>query len=258
MKNLTIIVTAVLAVILLTIPAHATSIITTVDVKFVAAAACREVTLQADLDNNGFYEKSAKGAIGTYELKWKDVAQNEHQKFGFCVEPDQNISEDYKKYDVRMPKDGPVGTSWRSGPMGITRENLLRELWGRFFDSSWTDGSYGDADRDNAAGFGLAVHEIIYETIMDSMSLVLDATADVFCAKPKSNGDDNEYALIANVYLSALTGDTTKFANLLVLTNGDDQFYEGYQDYLVEIPEPGTALMSGLGVLGILGLLRRI
>ena len=89
------------------------------------------------------------------------------------------------------------------------------------------------------------------------MSLLLDATDDVFRAQPKWNGDDNEYALIANGYLSALTGDTTKFANLLVLTNGDNHFCKGYQDYLVEIPEPGTALMAGLGVLGILGLLRR-
>ena len=163
-----------------------------------------------------------------------------------CIELYESPKNDLLSYNVIMPEDGPVPSGYMGGPMGHTKANYLRELWGRYYDSSWASHSYTDSDRIFAAAFSAAVKEIVHEALPGSV-YGWDVTVD------GTDGDegfriDYEYASIANLMLYSLDG-TGPMADLRVFS------YDGAQDYLVEVPEPATMVLLGLG--GALGLLRR-
>jgi hypothetical protein len=162
---------------------------------------------------------------------------------GVCIELYEAPSNDLLKYNVVMPENGhnPSG-----GSLGYTKANYLRELWGRYYDSSWATHSYTETDRIYAAAFSAAVKEITHEALPGSV-FGWDVTVD------GTDGDegfriDYDYAGIANMMLYSLDG-TGPMADLRVFS------YDGAQDYLVEVPEPATMVLLGLG--GALGLLRR-
>jgi hypothetical protein len=165
---------------------------------------------------------------------------------GVCIELYEAPSNDLLRYNVIMPEDGPVPSGYSPGSMGSAKANYLRELWGRYYDSSWATHSYSTADRIYAAAFSAAVREIVLEALPDSVTgwdVTLDGT----------DGDEGfridwDYASIANMMLYSLDG-TGPMADLRVFS------YDGAQDYLVEVPEPATMVLLGLG--GALGLLRR-
>ena len=117
-------------------------------------------------------------------------------------------------------------------PIGTTKANYIRELWGRDFNPAWTTG----ADRQMAEAFGAAIWEIIYET---------DPTWDV-TSGTGFHATGIEQAATANLWLSQLDGDPAYFANNLVATSSPDG-----QDYVVQIPEPMTVMYSRLGALSI-------
>jgi hypothetical protein len=162
---------------------------------------------------------------------------------GVCIELYEAPSNDLLKYDVVMPENGsnPSG-----GSLGYAKANYLRELWGRYYDSSWATHSYSEADKIYAAAFSAAVKEIVHEALPDTVlgwNVTLDGT----------DGDEGfridwDYASIANMMLYSLDG-TGPMADLRVFS------YDGAQDYLVEVPEPATMVLLGLG--GAWGLLRR-
>ena len=162
---------------------------------------------------------------------------------GVCIELYEAPSNDLLKYSVIMPENGPEPSG---GSMGYTKANYLRELWGRYYDSSWATHSYSAADRIYAAAFSAAVKEIVHEAMPGSVygwNVTLDGT----------DGDEGfridwDYASIANMMLYSLDG-TGPMADLRVFS------YDGAQDYLVEVPEPATMVLLGLG--GAWGLLRR-
>lgn len=162
---------------------------------------------------------------------------------GVCIELYEAPSNDLLKYKVIMPEDGPDASG---GSLGYTKANYLRELWGRYYDSSWATHSYSQADSIYAAAFSAAVKEITHEALPDTVfgwNVTLDGT----------DGDEGfridwDYASIANMMLYSLDG-TGPMADLRVFS------HDGAQDYLVEVPEPATMVLLGLG--GAFGLLRR-
>jgi len=163
-----------------------------------------------------------------------------------CIELYEAPSNDLLSYNVIMPENGPVPSGYSGGSMGYTKANYLRELWGRYYDSSWASHSYTEADKIFAAAFSAAVKEIVHEALPGSV-FGWDVTVD------GTDGDegfriDYDYASIANMMLYSLDG-TGPMADLRVFS------YDGAQDYLVEVPEPATMVLLGLG--GAWGLLRR-
>jgi hypothetical protein len=153
--------------------------------------------------------------------------------WGFCIELTQGP---YTGWQNVIPlNEAPLPVMYGT-PMGITKADYICELWGRDFNPNWITNPT-TANKQMAEAFGAAVWEIIYET--DSVWNV--STGAGFHAT------GIEQAATANAWLSQLNGDTAYFALHLVATSTLDG-----QDYLVQIPEPATVCLLGLGGLVLL------
>jgi hypothetical protein len=165
----------------------------------------------------------------------------------FCIEWAELKTDSMLTYDVIMPEEGPVPTTLLGGGMGLTKAKYLQELWGRYYDSSWAEGgSFSYEQNTKAAAFAAAVWEIVHEDLPLSSSgwdVKVDGTAG-------DRGFRCEYfgADLANYMLHSLDG-TGPRAELRVFS------YNGYQDYIVMVPEPATIILLGFG--GVLGLAGR-
>jgi hypothetical protein len=158
---------------------------------------------------------------------------------GFCVE--LVIGAPSGWYDVISLDDAS------NGPMGTTKANYIRELWGRDYNPDWIINPT-TTNKQMAEAFGTAIWEILYETDPRPW----DVTSGTgFWAT------GIEQAATANLWLSQLNGDTSYFANNLVAIH-----YEGTttgQDYTVLIPmppgvpEPATIGLLGLGAVVLFG-----
>ena len=149
--------------------------------------------------------------------------------WGFCIELTQ---EPYNGWQNVIPLDEASLPAAYGTPVGNTKADYIRELWGRDFNPAWTTG----ADRQMAEAFGAAIWEIIYET-----DPVWDVTSGT-----GFHATGIEQAATANLWLSQLDGDPAYFAKNLVATSSPYG-----QDYLVQIPEPVTAVILGFGVLSV-------
>jgi hypothetical protein len=127
--------------------------------------------------------------------------------------------------------DLSAGNTARGG-MGDDRANLVRELFARFQPNI-------DADilNDTAAALQLAMWEIISET---------DGTLNLAAGRIQSDGT-NAINTLAQSYLNALTGTGDRLSNVYSLNN------VGGQDLMLQInvPEPATFGLMGLGLLGL-------
>jgi hypothetical protein len=164
---------------------------------------------------------------------------------GFCIELHEPAQDESLTYDVVMPEE--VYNSYLGQAIGAEKADYLRELWGRHFDPDWVgDGPFSSQQDSDAAAFATAVWEIIYEDLPQS-PLEWDVTID---STPCSGGfyAKNVDATTANSWLHSLTGCGPK-ADLRAFV------YDGAQDYLVQVPEPATIALFGIG--GVLSLLRK-
>jgi len=183
----------------------------------------------------GAYMFEKTGGAGEGEL-WPDGPIG-----GFCMDLAQWLGSSSLTYEVLKPEEGPRPTTFLGGPMGEDKADYLRELWGRFFDPSWVGGGSFTSEQNNQAeAFAAAVWEIIYEDLPASAS-AWDVSSD------GSAGDlgfraTNLDSATANAWLHALDGTGPK-ANLRGLSNNCKQ------DFLVEVPEPATVALLGLGTL---------
>lgn len=218
----------------------------TVDVAHVGHGAVDEMKIWAG-GHEGIW-----GYAGVYMLN-KSYGTNEGKTWDdgpigvFCIEWAEMTSSSTLTYDVIEPHDGPVPTSLLGGPMGLTKQKYLEELWGRYFDSDWVgDGSFSYSQNTKAAAFAAAVWEIVHEDLPVT-PLGWDVTVD---GSPGDRGFRCEYFAsdLANYMLHSLDG-TGPRTELRAFS------YDGYQDYIVAIPEPATIALLGLG--GLASFLRR-
>ncbi|MGA2915796.1 MAG: PEP-CTERM sorting domain-containing protein [Sedimentisphaerales bacterium] len=148
--------------------------------------------------------------------------------WGFCIELTQ---EPYTGWQNVISLDAAPQPVTAVTPMGLTKTNYIRELWGRDFDPTWATG----ANRQMAEAFGACLWEIVYET---------DPTWDV--TSSAGFHATIEQAATANLWLSQLNGDVSYFAWNLAATSSPDG-----QDYLVQLPEPATVALLSLGLLAL-------
>jgi hypothetical protein len=170
---------------------------------------------------------------------------------GFCMDLPEDLSGGTFTYDVVMPAEGPVPTSFLSGPMGAQKADYLSELWYEHFDPAWIgSGSFTADQKREAEAFAAAVWEIIYEALPATPSLwnvTVDGTDGALGFRSTQVDADT-----ANNWLRALDGAGPK-AHLRALV------YDGRQDFLVAvpsgpdtIPEPTTVGLLGFGSLALL------
>jgi hypothetical protein len=169
---------------------------------------------------------------------------------GFCMDLTEELLSGTLTYDVVMPAEGPVPTSFLSGPMGAKKADYLSELWYKHFDPAWIgSGPFTTDQKSKAEAFAAAVWEIIYEALPATPSL-WDVTTN------GSNGalgfsSTRVDTATANNWLHSLDGTGPK-AQLRALV------YNGSQDFLVEVPgdpevpEPAMIALLGLGGLALL------
>jgi hypothetical protein len=164
---------------------------------------------------------------------------------GFCIELEEPSSSVTSTYDVVSVSDAYNQTLNES--MGIVKSGFLSELWGRYYDPSWSgDGPFTPGENTSAGAFAAAVWEIVYEDL-PTTTFDWDVTSDGTPGIP-GFAIDSVDSSVANAWLASLNGNGP-MAELAVFTN------EGNQNYLVAVPEPTTMLLLGVG--GVLGAMRR-
>lgn len=149
--------------------------------------------------------------------------------WGFCIELTQGA---YSGWQDVLSLDSAPQPGTAVTPMGETKANYIRELWGRDFNPAWVTNPTTQ-NRQLAEAFGACLWEIVYET-----GSTWDVTSGTgfHCTIEK--------AATANLWLGQLNGDRTYFANNLVATSTPNG-----QDYLVQVPEPITISLLAFGLL---------
>jgi hypothetical protein len=156
--------------------------------------------------------------------------------FAFCIEPREFVSQGSSyTYDFSDLSQGATNI----GGMGVTKANLIRELFGRYnptFDPNLSATTIG--------ALQIAIWEIVRET---SGTLNVSNGTVQF-----RNAADPAALTLAQTFLTSLTGSGPRVNNLYALTAA------GAQDVLVQVtPEPATTFGAGLALAGILGYVRR-
>jgi hypothetical protein len=164
---------------------------------------------------------------------------------GFCIEAEEPSLPTTHTYSVELPENNynPVLNEF----LGVQKANYLSELWGRYYDASWSGlGSHTAVENEEASAFAAAVWEIVYEDVPVS-SLLWDVSTD---GTPGAAGFSSFQANagMANSWLHSLDGTGPK-ANLAVFSN------QGAQNFIVQVPEPATLALLGLG--GVMSVIRR-
>ncbi|MFC1763754.1 PEP-CTERM sorting domain-containing protein [Planctomycetota bacterium] len=162
-----------------------------------------------------------------------------------CMEPEQPAPDFGTTYNVEVPADNynPVLSEF----LGTAKADYLGELWGRYYDPSWQQaGPYSPSENNAASAFATAVWEIVYENEPIS-PLLWDVSTD---GSPGINGFASlgADAGLSNSWLHSLDGTGPK-ATLAVFTHANGQ------NFLVQVPEPTTIALFGLG--GMFSIMRR-
>lgn len=155
---------------------------------------------------------------------------------GFCIELGQGVGDDVL-FTVTPLSAAPlpgIGTGGPGvdGPMGVSKADYIRELWGRHHADIFL-GTL-DQQRDKAAAFQAAIWEIVYDGGLDLLSGDFRST------------ETDAWINIAVAWLGELNGDAQVRDNSLQALTSPD-----FQDQVVTVPEPaslGMMLLAGAGL----------
>lgn len=174
----------------------------------------------------------------------------------FCTQLNEFISNNqtvtFNVVSAEQVPDAQAPGSPNPGPMGSIKATVLRDLYARNYDI----GTLG-SDAIAAAAFQVVVWEITHETLaqgQDAQAFAASLSMLNGTFKLKSDTDAAVLAA-ANALLASLGGgsngnDFLAFDGLRGLTHIE------FQDQLIVVPLPASALLAGLGLLGA-GVLRR-
>ncbi len=183
----------------------------------------------------GVYLFDKVGGNGPESNYWPD---GEKTVFGFCTDLFQSVTRRETTYMILDPADGPNP----HGPMGAEKANYLKELWSRYFDSSWVGtGGFTNQQNISAAAFDVAIWEIVYENLPPSPD-----DWNLHCGIFKVKKAASAVVDLATNWLHSLTG-TGPYADLVLLSNCEKQ------DMLTQVPEPATIgfILLGLVTFGV-------
>lgn len=175
----------------------------------------------------------------------------------FCIEITQFVyNGGVYTYDVVPMEDAPspgagAGSgSSHYGAMGDAKADLVRELWGRFYDTVADAITMNSSNAANyAAAFQLAIWEIVHDTGL-SLSSGYFATNYSYYSTPY-------FVSLAQSWLNSLDGTGPMEMNLIGLSSlsAQDQLGLGPEETtpICETPEPGSMVLLGIGA-GLMGI----
>lgn len=169
----------------------------------------------------------------------------------FCIEIGQHVgvgntySYQLDNQIQNFPSSGSgAGTgAGTSGAMGAVKADLLRELFGRYYDS------LGPSNVSNAA-FQLAVWEIThdgYSALNPGQYYSGNVIGTGDFRMTTTNGDAGAAASLANTWLATLNGQGPKNGSLVVLTSPTAQ------DQITVAPAPPAIGLAVVGVVSLFG-----
>ena len=147
--------------------------------------------------------------------------------YAFCTELTEHVGYGGSyTYDVTSLENVPTSL----GGMGSAKADLVRELFGRFYNPAFT----GALDVDHAAAMQMSIWEIVYEN---------GPTLDVTTGNAQFVNDDVTAMGLANIMLASLDGTGPKSNEVFALAS------VGTQDMIV--PAPGTLVLAGAGAVAM-------
>lgn len=170
----------------------------------------------------------------------------------FCTELTQSVKTSFVPYELIALELAPRPYVGGNHGMGQAKADAIRLLWAGVGSSAFTDGL-------TAAGFQIAIWEIVYDFDGSSRSSFDVNTGNVRFENAKINGVN-----------SAAIAKASELFNLFVWESGAPGMRNGAmehglavmsseqgQDQIVVIPLPAQGLMAGVGLLGLAARRRR-
>lgn len=152
--------------------------------------------------------------------------------YSFCIEPRQFVSIGGVYTDELVPLE--LGTT-NIGGMGSAKAERLRELFGRYLPDFTMP-----LTRLEAGALQIAVWEIVRED-----SGVLNVYSGDIYFYPGAAENPVGVVALAQSYVQSLDGTGRKLTNLYALISPTSQ------DLIVQLPEPGTLLLTAAGLLAV-------
>jgi hypothetical protein len=171
---------------------------------------------------------------------------------GFCIDLSQDASSNYHTYHLAALEEAPQDGGTQFSPMGVTKADAIRELWGEHFSEATTSAL-------NAAGFQVAIWEIMYENSNkpDQIPNEWDVSAGRFSVI------NSTVAEVANAWIATI-GDESRTLNTTLIALMNDVGVTLYQDYVISleaggavVPEPITLISAVMGLCGLGSYVRR-
>ena len=210
---------AVVCILMLVIATSASASLGTVTISYVNNLTDGQMTTWS----SGNYGKNSTGGISTFSKDASTLLGNQ-------------LSDPLSLACIEIAVDAST-TAPATYEIYACTDNLLSELWGRFYTEALTSGAKAEV-------FSACIWEIMgSDSVLDVTGWQSSSGFKCTNLSPSINGING--ATLANQWLDALNGDGP-MADLVCLRN------DTYQDFVTEVPEPATVSMLGLMSIGLL------